>query len=156
MGDTVVHNLDYDIDRWGNARCVADGQTQGPCANWSFNTSTNRISTSGVTYDAAGNMITSDTGVTFQYDAEGRMVSTNSGSYGTEINNALGQRVDHTWPGNRLVWLYHPDGTEMADYWQVPYNVWGNVYFNLGGRPVAKYMGGRLGSFTPTRWARPA
>ena len=44
-------------------------------------------------------MITSDTGVTFQYDAEGRMISTNNGSYGTEINNALGQRVVNTWPG---------------------------------------------------------
>jgi RHS repeat-associated protein len=92
--------------------------------------------------DAAGNMSTSDTGVTFQYDAEGRMISTNNGAYGTEINNALGQRVDHTWPGNRIIWLYHPDGSEMADFMPVPWNDWGNVYFNLHGRPVAKYIGG--------------
>ena len=54
--------------------------------------------------------------------------------------NALGQRVVHTWPGNEIDWLYHPDGSEIGDFMPVPWNDWGNNYFNLNGRPIAKYI----------------
>ncbi len=89
-------------------------------------------------------------GKTYQWDAEGRMKSINNPSgtctptSGKACNtyNALGQRVVHAWPGSEVDWLFHPDGSEMADFMPVPWNDWGNVYFNLNGRPVAKYIGG--------------
>ena len=55
---------------------MADGQTQGPCANWSFDTTTNQINTAAVSHDAAGNLLTDGTGVgtySYQWDAEGRL-----------------------------------------------------------------------------------
>ncbi len=42
--------------RYGNMTCQTNGQTQGPCPNYSFSASTNRITTSGFTYDAAGDL----------------------------------------------------------------------------------------------------
>jgi len=48
--------------------CQTNGQTQGPCPNYSFSASTNRITTSGFTYDAAGDL-TSDGTHSYQYDA---------------------------------------------------------------------------------------
>ena len=53
---TVSYHLDFDPDRWGNMRCVTDGETNGPCSNWTFDTTKNRINTSGFTYDSAGNV----------------------------------------------------------------------------------------------------
>ncbi|MBI4164948.1 MAG: hypothetical protein HY508_04355, partial [Acidobacteria bacterium] len=58
-----------------------------------------------------------------------------------DVYNALGQRVDHTWPGGEIDWLYHPDGSELGDFMPVPWNDWANQYFNLNGRPIAKYIG---------------
>ncbi|HLI35550.1 MAG TPA: hypothetical protein VKW70_10925, partial [Terriglobia bacterium] len=39
---------------YGNMTCPTNGQTQGPCPNYAFSASTNRITTSGFTYDAGG------------------------------------------------------------------------------------------------------
>ena len=36
--------------------CQTNGQTDGLCPNWTFNSSTNRLTTSDFTYDAAGNL----------------------------------------------------------------------------------------------------
>ena len=86
-----THNLDFSYDRWGNAKCDADGQTQGPCANWSFDTNKNQINDTNYTYDAAGNMLQDGTGTgthTYQWDAEGRLVS---------IDGVAGQACQSTW-----------------------------------------------------------
>jgi hypothetical protein len=70
--------------KWGqqNGKCThcgkelelgkGGGSTNGPCPNWSFSSGSNQISTSGYTYDAAGNL-TSDGTDTYQWDAEGRL-----------------------------------------------------------------------------------
>ncbi len=59
---TASHNLTFAYDRYGNMACVTNGQTNGPCPNWRFDTSTNCISTSGFGYDAAGNLTQDGTG----------------------------------------------------------------------------------------------
>ncbi len=64
----ATHNLTFSYDRYGNMTCQTNGQTQGPCPNYSFSASTNRITTSGFTYDAAGDL-TSDGTHSYQYDA---------------------------------------------------------------------------------------
>ena len=58
------------------------------------------------------------------------------------VFNALGQRVDQSGAGLHYHNLFHPDGSEMGDFMPVPWNDWGNNYFYLNGRPVAKYVGG--------------
>ncbi len=50
------HNLTFSYDRYGNMTCTTNGSTQGLCTNLAFNTATNRITTAGYSYDAAGNL----------------------------------------------------------------------------------------------------
>jgi YD repeat-containing protein len=53
----TVQNFSWVYDRWGNrtSQTITQG-APGPQPSVSFNTATNRISTSGYAYDAAGNM----------------------------------------------------------------------------------------------------
>src|SRR6266403_6276195 len=44
---STTYNLAFSYDRYGNMTCVTNGQTNGPCPNYSFNTSTNQISNGG-------------------------------------------------------------------------------------------------------------
>jgi len=71
--------------------CVTNGQSNGPCGNWTFNAN-NQISNSGYTYDAAGNL-TNDGMHTYQWDAENHLKSINNGTHGTFTYNAYGWRV---------------------------------------------------------------
>ncbi len=99
-GQSATHNLTFSYDRWGNMACQTNLQTNGPCPNWTFNTTSNQISTAGFTYDAAGNL-TSDGVHTYQWDAEARLKSVDNGTTATYYYNALGQRVQKQ-PGSGL------------------------------------------------------
>ena len=92
-----TYNLSFSYDRYGNMTCVTNGQTNGPCGNWAFNTGTNQLSSSsGCTYDAAGNLTTDCSNMpahTYQWDAEGRVASVDSGATWSFTYNALGERV---------------------------------------------------------------
>jgi hypothetical protein len=63
--------------QYGNLHCTA---TQGLCNTtlW-FSAATNQITTSGCTYDAAGNL-TSDGSASYQWDAAGRLQPVNNGA----------------------------------------------------------------------------
>jgi len=50
-----TYNLTYSYDRYGNATCVQNQRTQGPCGTFSFNTN-NQITDSGFSYGAIGNL----------------------------------------------------------------------------------------------------
>ncbi|MGH9470744.1 MAG: hypothetical protein ACRD1N_10445, partial [Terriglobia bacterium] len=72
-----TYDLTFSYDRYGNMTCQTNGSTSGPCPNYSFDQSTNRIT--GFGYDADGD-VTSDTqGDTYNWDAEGRMTSSVEG-----------------------------------------------------------------------------
>ncbi|MGH9359689.1 MAG: RHS repeat domain-containing protein, partial [Terriglobia bacterium] len=106
-----TYNLAFSYDRYGNMTCTINGSTQGPCPQYTFNQSTNRISTAGFTYDAAGDM-TSDGTNTYQYDAEGRQSSAN-GNFQTY--NALGQFVSNPVPWTVFYFMYDPWGNRVGD-----------------------------------------
>ena len=94
---SATHNLTFSYDRYGNMTCVMNQQTNGLCSNYTFNASTNQISNSGYTYDAAGNLTVDGTGTgshTYQWDAENRMKSIDNGSTASYIYNAFGLRVE--------------------------------------------------------------
>ena len=97
---SATYNLAFTYDRYGNMACQTNGQTNGPCPNWTFNSSANQITTAGYTYDAAGN-VTSDNLTNYQWDAEGRLKSVNSGAYRSYVYNALGREVE--WHGDGRV-----------------------------------------------------
>jgi RHS repeat-associated protein len=128
-----THNLDFSYDRYGNMTCVTDGQTEGYCPNLTFGATTNRLTTSGYTYDAAGNL-TADGSHSYQWDGEGRMKSVDSGSTMTVTYNAFGQQVKELsgWENafdafGQWIGRYNSGATN----WDV------KGVFKLGGRMVA-------------------
>ncbi len=108
MGNS--YNLTFSYDRYGNMTCAINGSTQGLCPQYSFNQSTNQISNSGFSYDAAGDL-TSDGSYSYQWDAEGRLgtiVYYNAFTY-----DALGQRVASL---GGLQYLHDPSGKIIGHY----------------------------------------
>jgi RHS repeat-associated protein len=108
---SATYNLAFTYDRYGNMACQTNGQTNGPCPNWTFNSSANQITTAGYTYDAAGN-VTSDNLTNYQWDAEGRLISVNNGAYRSYVYNALGREVE--WHGDGRV---SEDLTDLAGHY---------------------------------------
>jgi RHS repeat-associated protein len=90
----VTHNLDFSCDRYGNMTCVRDDQTNpiSACPVLTFGATTNRLTTSGYTYDAAGNLLTDGTH-SYQWDAEGRLKLVDQGGTMDVTYNAFGQQV---------------------------------------------------------------
>ena len=82
-----VYNLAFAYDQFGNMRCtggVGGGSTNGPCPAWTYNTSNQLATSTGCTYDAAGNMTkdcSTAAGHTYQWDAEGRVSSVDMRRY---------------------------------------------------------------------------
>ena len=89
----------YSYDRWGNMTCSGTGL----CTSMSYSSSNNNqlasVGGASVSYDAAGNL-TQDLSAphTYQWDAEGRMRSIDSGTTASITFNALGQRVYRSNP----------------------------------------------------------
>ena len=108
-----TYNLTFSYDPYGNMTCTTNGQTQGYCPNWTFNSSTNQLTSSGFSYDAAGNLTQDSSNATphtYQWDAEGRVASVDSGSTWSFTYNALGQRVQWAYAGGADQHLFDPAG----------------------------------------------
>ncbi len=136
---SATHNLTFGYDRYGNMTCVTNAQTQGLCPNWSYspNTSTNQITTSGFTYDAAGNL-TADGTRTYQWDAEGRLKSINNGTTASFTYNALGQRAEKVFGTARREYQYDAlGGLILITDGSVPAE---DLFPLVGGRNYAKYQ----------------
>jgi len=82
----------YAYDRYGN-RWSQSALQGGFSFNQPFSASTNQITATGFTYDAAGNL-TSDGSSTYAYDAEGNLLQQNSG-------------------GNQQLYLQRPEPTSQ-------------------------------------------
>jgi YD repeat-containing protein len=130
-----TYNLTFGYDAYGNMACVQNGSTNGPCPQWAYNTSTNQLTTSPCTYDAAGNL-TKDCSTasnhTYQWDAEGRVSSVdpaNNPPTWTFTYNALGQRVQMAGPGGTQELMYDPSGVWLGIYGVVDTLPWGGGYF---------------------------
>jgi len=135
----VSYNLNFNnYDRYGNMTCVQNSNTNGPCPQWSYTPGTNQLSSStGCTYDAAGNL-TKDCSTasnhTYQWDAEGRVGSVDSGPTWGFTYNAVGDRAQWAYTGGADQHIFDPAGTSLGVYgaWDV---VW------LGDRVLAVYEG---------------
>ncbi len=115
---SATHNLTFSYDRYGNMTCVTNQNTNGPCPSYAFNTSTNRINNTGFAYDTAGNLTADGTGTgshTYQWDAENRMKSIDSGSTATYTYNALGQRVEKLVGSTYTEYAYQASGEELGE-----------------------------------------
>ncbi len=90
-GDKTHWANTYVYDAWGNLYQKIPGSPAGESL-LKVADSNNRLS--GITYDAAGNVVNDGTGNTFVYDAENRIISvTNNGATTTYTYHADGRRV---------------------------------------------------------------
>jgi RHS repeat-associated protein len=108
----TAQNYTYGYDRYGNrwSQTAVDG---GPSPQLSFSTATNQITSTGYTYDAAGN-VSSDGFHTYTYDAEGNVTAVDGGSTAKYVYNALNQRVSATVGGTTAQYAYNAAGQRVS------------------------------------------
>jgi RHS repeat-associated protein len=138
--------LSWSYDAWGNR--TAQTPTGGTCnqSNLTFDAN-NRITTSGFTYDADGN-VTYDGVHHYYYDAENRLIQTD-GTPGTCSTAAAcyfydtqGRRVQKIIGSGETSYLYDLDGKVMAEV-----NSGSTVladYVYAGGSLIAQYKNSTL------------
>ena len=139
-----TYNLTFAVGRYANMTCQTNSQTQGLCTNLTFDVTTNHITTSGYTYDAAGNLTADGTGTgshTYQWDAEGRLLSVDSGGTENETYNALGQLAQFSTPTYVSNQPYDPAGQFLGQY-NSSGGFWWEEDVRLGGRILAYNLGG--------------
>jgi RHS repeat-associated protein len=99
----------FTIDAWGNLtnETGISGKTNSEGLNVSVGTNNRFLTSSGFTYDAAGNLSSQQSGPTYRYDAENRLVYTSAGGYNYYYDG----------DGNRVA---KSNGTTGTAYWRGP------------------------------------
>lgn len=116
----------FTYDRYGNRR-FDEANTSMPASfsnpavsNPTISTSTNRLTSSGYTYDNAGNMTTDAGGQSYTYDAENKMVtaSNGGGTIGQYYYDGDGKRIKKGVPGSgeTTIFVYDAAGKQVAEY----------------------------------------
>lgn len=112
-------NLQFSYDRYGNrlSQTAVGGQSLMPNSQLVYDSATNRITATGMSYDAAGNM-TSDSNFTYGFDAENRISSVSAPGSTTPIAT-----YGYDSSGNRVIKN-------------------GSYYIYVGGHVIAEYANG--------------
>ena len=82
--------------------------------NPTINPANNHITTSGYTYDAAGNM-TNDSYHTYTYDAEGNVTQVDSGSTAQYVYDVFNRRIHVQTPSATTEYTYDYAGVYASD-----------------------------------------
>jgi RHS repeat-associated protein len=117
---------EFSYDRYGNRNFVTGTghtDTLGSCTtmcNPSFDTSTNRINSTGYSFDNAGNTTAEPSGQVFTYDGENKqvLVTNVGGTVGQYWYDGDGRRVKKYVPGTgeTTVFIYDAAGKQIAEY----------------------------------------
>ena len=168
----TVNNYTYAYDRYGN-RVSQTALQGGYNFNPTINPANNHITTSGYTYDAAGNMM-NDSVHAYTYDAEGNITKVDGGSTASYVYDVFNRRIHvqtpsatnefaYDWAGRRVsTWLSPTNfGSEGKIYWdgqQIAYrSIDGTTYFDhrdtLGTERMRTTYSGTVGStYTSLPW----
>ena len=168
----TVQNCGYSYDRYGN-RVGQTATNGGGTFSVAVNSTNNQFNTSGYVYDAAGNM-TNDGAHSYTFDAEGNILSVDSGSTGQYVYDAMNRRVRtqsasgtneylFDYAGRRTsTWIVSNNfGSEGRIFWdgkQIAYRAYdGNTYFEhqdwLGTeRMRTSYTGAVAAKFVSLPW----
>jgi RHS repeat-associated protein len=123
-------------DRFGNR--LQQNNDGGTCMTPQHTLQGNTYWIAGFTYDAAGDVI--DDGIhTYQYDAEGRLASVDSGSTASYVYDAGGTRVRRTVSGVAYDEVLDLGGHVISDF-LVSNGTWNRGEVYAGGMHVATYM----------------
>jgi RHS repeat-associated protein len=133
-------NLSWSYDRYGNRWSQsASGTWPGTVTqpSLSFSNTTNRITTAGYAYDAAGNL-TQDPQHTYTYDADGNLTAIDYGATATYQYDALNRRVQAVTPSGTQEFDFNAAG-QRATVWDGSGNLVSAQYY-AGGQPFAYYL----------------
>jgi RHS repeat-associated protein len=124
-----VQNYTYAYDRYGN-RVSQTPLQAGYSFNPTINAANNQITTSGYTYDAAGNM-TNDTVHSYTYDAEGNITQVDGGSTAQYVYDVFNQRIHVQTASATNEYVYDPMGRRVST-WLSPNNFGseGRIYWD--------------------------
>jgi RHS repeat-associated protein len=143
----------YSYDRYGNRTSVSASNNTGTTpvaqdgiASVAYDTTSNRITSAGFSYDPAGNQLQNNTGQSFIYDAAGRLVKVKNQSgttlatytYGDSNQRLIAQTGSETstdktyylWEGNSVI-------AEYVEQTSATMPKWSRNYIYLGGRLLA-------------------
>ncbi len=129
-------NFSYTYDRYGNRWAQTVTQGSGPQPNLSFDPATNRISSTGYSYDAAGNL-TFDGQHTYQYDAEGNVLTMDGGNTAQYTYDAMNRRAREQTANSTFEYVFDFAGKHVSR-WNVLLNSFGDegrIYWD--GKPLA-------------------
>lgn len=126
VGTTEKWKQTFQYDRYGN-RNFDQSNTSMPASftntavtNPTISTSTNRITSTGWTYDAAGNTLTDAGGQSYVYDGENKQVkvSNGGGTLGEYYYDGDGKRVKKVVPNSEetTIFVYDAKGDQIAEY----------------------------------------
>jgi RHS repeat-associated protein len=127
---TQTWKQEFSYDRFGNRNFVTGSghtDTLASCTtmcNPSFNTSNNRINSTGYSFDNGGNTTADPSGQVFTYDGENKqvLVTNGNGTVGQYWYDGDGKRVKKyipaqgSDPGETTVFVYDAAGKEIAEY----------------------------------------
>jgi RHS repeat-associated protein len=128
-----AYNYKYDPagNRW--QQNVTTGT--GPAPQYTLN-SNNQITTSGVLYDAPGNVTNDGLGNTYTYDAEGRLTAVSGSNSASYVYDALGQRVRTVVNSQTSDFIFDPTGRALD---QLSGATWQRGEIFIGGLHLATY-----------------
>ena len=130
----TVQNYTYAYDQYGN-RVSQTALQGGYNFNPTINAANNHITTSGYSYDAAGNM-TNDTVHSYTYDAEGNITKVDGGSTATYVYDVFNNRIHVQTASGTTEYVYDYARRRISS-WLSPNNYGneGRIYWD--GRQVA-------------------
>jgi RHS repeat-associated protein len=128
----------YTYDRYGNRLSQTVTSGSGPSPTYNVDVNTNRITTAGFSYDAAGNLINDGTH-SYGYDAEGNVLGVDGGT--TYTYNALNQRVRIDGPTSSYEYVFNASGQRVST-WNANTHAQIQGQYYWGNAPLAFYAGG--------------
>jgi RHS repeat-associated protein len=137
----IQRKYSYDYDRFGNrwAQTVVAGSGLG--GTNTFNYGSNRVTTTGFSYDGSGNLTANGAGSSYTYDQENRMTA--AGASVSYSYDAQGRRVQKTVSGTVTDYFY--SGAEVIA--EKTASSWTDYIF-FGAQRIAKQTGSSLSTAT--------
>ncbi len=125
----TVQNYGYGYDQYGN-RISQVGYQGGWSFNPTINPATNQITTSGYSYDAAGNLV-NDGAHSYQYDAEGNVLQVDGGTTASYVYDAFNRRIAEQTPSGTHEFTYDYAGRRISGWLSSSnYGDQGRIYWN--------------------------
>ena len=147
-------NQVYSYDRYGNRTNVVGSNNSGvtPVAQdgsgpLAFDSTSNRITTAGFTYDAAGNQLKNNNGKSFLYDAAGRLAQVRDQAGATVLatytygssNRRLITQTGNSTSTDKTYYIWEGDSviSEYVEQTTASMPKWSKNYIYLGARLLA-------------------